>query len=106
MTSRGASPLHGQRDLAAEDLAPTSLPRFRVAAILGEHRPATQLLGAAEAALQRLDHSADAWTRPDTDHTLAKTRSQLPIEEWDDLYQAGRTPRSSNLLTAAQTSST
>ena len=73
------------------------------AAELGDHRLATQLLGAAEAALQRLDPSADTWTRPDTDHTLAKTRSQLPQPEWDDLYQAGRNTTPEQLLTAAQT---
>jgi tetratricopeptide (TPR) repeat protein len=75
------------------------------AAELGDHRLATQLLGAAQAARLRLDASSDTWARPDIDQTLAKTRSQLPDDEWDDLYQTGRNTTLEQLL-AAQTQST
>ena len=73
------------------------------AAELGDPRLAAQLLGAAEAARERLSEPAEAWRQKDIDHTLAKTRQQLPEQEWNDLYQAGRNTTLEQLLTAAQT---
>jgi predicted ATPase/class 3 adenylate cyclase len=73
---------------------------------LGDARLAARLLGAAEAARERLGSPAEAWRQKDIDHTLANSRAQLPDQEWDDLDQAGHDTTLEQLLTAAQTPST
>ena len=84
---------------------------------LGDHRLATQLLGAAEAARERLSTPTEAWPpgahaaastrrQNDIDHTLAKTRSQLPEQEWNNLYQSGRNTTVEELLARAHEQAT
>ena len=61
-----------------------------ILADLDDPRPAVRLLGAADAARERFLASRDLLQQAELDGPIAKTHAALPVDEWDDLYTAGR----------------
>jgi hypothetical protein len=61
-----------------------------VLAELGDHQPAVLLLGAADAMRERLGTPRDPAQQADIAEPIAKARTALPTQEWNDAHQTGR----------------
>jgi len=80
---------------------PVALDYGVVLAELGRHRAALRLVGATDAAHERIGSQPDPMQQGDRTGLIDKTTSALTPEEWDDAYQAGRSTPLEDALAGA-----